>query len=198
MPARPLSDAQREKIRRTVIGFVGTRGFDGWRITDLVSEVGISSRTLYKYFPSKEYLVLDALVVAAGERLAGFADGTEVVGSTPNERVDHVLGVLGTEMFAQPELSTAMIRSLTCGQEAVRPLLLNFHDTMQAVVARALAGGPPTDEDRAVAEIVELVWISAVISWACQVRPAAYVNDSVHQAMAFMSHLVPSGAADSV
>ncbi|MGH9090577.1 MAG: TetR/AcrR family transcriptional regulator [Acidimicrobiales bacterium] len=183
MPARPLSTAQRVLIRDTVLGLAVQHGFDGWRISDVIDRTGVSSRTLYKYYPSKEYLLLDAMVQTAGRALRGFTDGTEVRGRTPRSRVLRTLGIL-TEMFlSSPSSSRAMVRSLTCGQDAVSPMLRAFNDTMQLVVARALAGGEPGDPEWAAAGVVQQVWFAAVIAWASNVAGPEHIEESVVRAL---------------
>ena len=66
MPARPLSEEQFAQVGEAVIALAVRSGFEGWRISDVVARTGVSSRTLYKYFPSKEYLLLQSLLSRYG------------------------------------------------------------------------------------------------------------------------------------
>ena len=38
-----------------------TRGFDNVRVADIADSVGVSEKTIYNYFPTKESLVLDTV-----------------------------------------------------------------------------------------------------------------------------------------
>ena len=183
MPAHPLSVEQRGKIRDTVLDLAVQHGFDGWRISDVIERTGISSRTLYKYYPSKEYLLLDAMIETADRALEGLVDGTKVRGRTPRSRVLRTLKILTDIFVGSPSSSRAMVRALTCGQEAVSPMLRTFNDTMHMVVARALAGGEPGDPEWAAAEVVQQVWFAAVVSWASNVHGPEFIEDSVVQAL---------------
>ncbi len=183
MPAHPLSDGQRVEIRGAVLDLAVHHGFDGWRISDVIQRTGVSSRTLYKYYPSKEYLLLDAMIDVAGRALEGLMDGSKVRGRTPRSRVLRTLEIL-TEMFvASPSSSRAMVRALTCGQDAVSPMLRTFNDKMHMVVARALAGGEPGDPEWAAAEVVQQVWFAAIIAWASNVHGADHIEESVVRAL---------------
>jgi AcrR family transcriptional regulator len=183
LPAHPLSVEQRGKIRDTVLDLAVQHGFDGWRISDVIERTGISSRTLYKYYPSKEYLLLDAMIETADRALEGLIDGTKIRGRTPRSRVLRTLKILTDIFVGSPSSSRAMVRALTCGQEAVSPMLRTFNDTMHMVVARALAGGEPGDPEWAAAEVVQQVWFAAVVSWASNVHGPEFIEDSVVQAL---------------
>lgn len=183
MPARPLSAAQRSLVRDTVLGLAVEHGFDGWRISDVVERTGISSRTLYKYYPSKEYLLLDSMVETAGRALRGLAEGTGARGRTPRSRVLRTLAALTGMLLSSPPASRAMVRAITCGQEAVSPMLRTFNDSMHMVVARAMAGGEPGDPEWAAAEVVQQVWFASVIAWASDVAGPEHIDESVVRAL---------------
>lgn len=183
MPARSLGHEQRLLIREVVLDLAVTQGFDGWRISDVIRRTGVSSRTLYKYYPSKEYLLLDAVIQAAGAALAGLSDGARVNGRTPRSRVLRTLRTLTDLLVASPDSTRAMLRALTCGQEAVAPLLRTFNDRLHMVIARALAGGEPGDPEWAMAQVVQQVWFSAMISWAANVQGPEYIEESVVRAL---------------
>jgi len=184
MPARPLSQEQRDKIRDTVLVLAEQHGFDGWRISDVIERTGISSRTLYKYYPSKEYLLLDAMIQTAGQILDNLVDA--VAGKTPRVRVLRTLTTLTHALIRSPNSSRAMVRALTCGQEAVSPMLRTFNDSLHLVVARALAGGDPDTEQWDAAQVVQQVWFASAISWAADIVPAEYIEESVVRALALI------------
>lgn len=183
MPARPLSDDQRALIRTTVLDLAVQHGFDGWRIVDVIDRTGVSSRTLYKYYPSKEYLLLDSMVGTAARALQGLTGSPGAQGRTPRSRVLRALGTLTGMLLSSPPGSRAMVRALTCGQDAVSPMLRSFNDSMQMVVARALAGGEPGEPEWAAAGVVQQVWFASVIAWASNVAGPEHIEASVVRAL---------------
>jgi TetR/AcrR family transcriptional regulator, cholesterol catabolism regulator len=183
VPAHALSEDQRRQIRGVVLGLAVDHEFDGWRISDVIDKTGISSRTLYKYYPSKEYLLLDSMVQAASRALDQVDSGSKSHGRTPRRRVLRTLEVLTDMLVASPSSSRAMVRALTCGQEAVAPMLRAFNESMHMVVARALAGGEPGDPQWAAAEVVQQVWFAALVAWASNVTGPENIEVSVARAL---------------
>src|SRR3974377_1140522 len=100
MASQPLSDDQREHLRSVVLDLAGAHGFDGWRISDVTGKTGISSRTLYKYYPSKEYLLLDSMIYTAARVLE--QSGGSGVGRTPRSRVVGTLKPLFAMLVGAP------------------------------------------------------------------------------------------------
>jgi len=183
LPAHPLSVEQRGRIRDTVLDLAVNHGFDGWRISDVIDRTGVSSRTLYKYYPSKEYLLLDAMIEEANRALDQQSERSGPRGRTPRSRVLRTLSTLNELLVAYPSSSRAMVRALTCGQEAISPLLRNFNDNMHMTVARALAGGEPGDPQWAAAAVVQQVWFAALVSRASNLTGPEHIEQSVIRAM---------------
>src|ERR1700746_3731167 len=49
-------------------------GFDGFRVTDVAEACGVSEKTVFNYFPTKESLVLDRLEATVSSLRTGLAD----------------------------------------------------------------------------------------------------------------------------
>jgi AcrR family transcriptional regulator len=179
MAAHALSPEQRRQIEDIVLDLTAQQGFDGWRISDVVNRSGISSRTLYKYYPSKEYLVLNAFTERARVTMEPLFEGARVKGRTPRSRVLKLIGTLTDFLTASPVSSRALVHTLVCGQEAVVPLLQTFDETMRMLIGRALAGGEPGDPEWAKAEMIQQVWFAAIIAWSSNIQPAEYIEESV-------------------
>ncbi len=192
VPARPLSEEQRSAIRAAVRD-LARQDFDRWRITDVVERTGVSSRTLYKYFPSKEYLLLASLLEESGQLMTSVRTSALAAGDDPAERADRALTVLSDEFLGVPEMTRGMVRALLSGQEQVAPLLREFTDGLRDVLAMVLAGGPdvvsPTDRDRA--QLLQQVWFAALVSWAAHIGDRDHLRQSVNLAV---TQLVPHAA----
>jgi AcrR family transcriptional regulator len=50
--------AARERLYSTAIGMIATRGYDGTTLRDIAAEAGVSVGLLYRYFPSKQAVVI--------------------------------------------------------------------------------------------------------------------------------------------
>jgi len=190
MPARPLSDAQWGEVSRTVIALSARSGLEGWRIADVVAKTGVSSRTLYKYFPSKACLLLYSLLAPYGPEFAelfeveppGPGASAELSGSSPLTRVRGVLAPLTEGMVGAPVLTKA-VRALTSAKPGVAEVLLNFSSAMRRAIARAVADGEPGPEEEAVAEVIQQVWFAAVVAWASDLRGPSHIDEAVVPAL---------------
>lgn len=179
MPGSSLSVEQRLSVRQAVLGLATRHGFDGWHIGDVVDETSIPPGTMQEQYPSKECLVLDAVLERAREVLDGLMDKAAGGGRTPRSRVLRVLRVLTDSIVDSPSSSRAMLRAFTCGQDAVAPMVRTFDDHLHMVLARAVAGGEPGDPEWAVSEVVEQVWLASVVFWASNLQRAEYIEESV-------------------
>jgi AcrR family transcriptional regulator len=183
VPAAPLSAEQLEEIHETVIDLTIRHGLDGWRISDLVDATGVSSRTIYKYFPSKEHLLLASLVETSKIEYAKIRETTMRRARTPRSRVLLALRECTEGVMDSPELAKAMVRAWTSGQPSISPLLAGFEDGLKATLAFVMAGGPPSTTQEKVADVIEMVWVTSVIAWTSGLREREFVDTSVRRAL---------------
>ena len=60
-PGRPRSTEADRVILRTTIQVYGEKGIDGLTVDEVASRAGVSKATIYRWWPTKESLALDAL-----------------------------------------------------------------------------------------------------------------------------------------
>ncbi len=145
----------RQLISDAATAMFATRGFDNVRVAEVADRVGVSEKTIYNYFPTKESMVLDnadesveALARALRERgpeetlteavVRAIKDDMERYEQAPDELVGFIPAFV------------AMIE----GTPALRAAWLELHDRL-ATVARdelaAQAGVDPRDPEPTVA-----------------------------------------------
>jgi AcrR family transcriptional regulator len=75
-----LRDRKKRLLRRqlsdTATEMFVERGFDAVRVTEIASACGVSEKTVYNHFPTKESLILDRFPVTAAALDAGLADSS--------------------------------------------------------------------------------------------------------------------------
>jgi len=97
----PEADGLRERKKRqmrqllsdTATQMFMERGFDAVRVTEIAAACGVSEKTVFNYFPTKEALILDRLEATMGSLRAGLAEP----GIPP---VEAALRILGRELDA--------------------------------------------------------------------------------------------------
>src|SRR5262249_29822651 len=138
-------------------------GLDALRIRDLVARTGVSSATIYRYFASKEHLLVAAL---AEQRFArGQSGDAPPDGTTPAERVITLLPAPTAALTNAPRLAAAMLEAMASGEPDVAPLLASLTEPLVAETAHAIRPENPTPADHELARTIQRVWFAAVVGW---------------------------------
>jgi AcrR family transcriptional regulator len=166
------------------------RGYDGLQMRDVAAAAQVSTRTLYNHFPSKEHLLLAALV-ERGEGRDQLRGDIRSTGGTAAERVRETLTTPTEALIAVPAIATGMAKALVSGQPSIAPILREFRDLMIDAIVQAIRPGSPTEHDRAIARALQRVWFTAVVAWASGIETPESVLQAIDEALALM---MPAGA----
>lgn len=173
---------RRKKVMDEAVLLAARGGLEGLRIRDVVARTGVSSATIYRYFASKEHLLVAAL---AEQRFAlRQPDGAPPDGTTPAERVITLLRAPTDALTSAPRLAAAMVQAMTSGEPGVAPLLATLTQPLVAETAHAIRPGNPTPADHELARTIQRVWFAAVVGWVT----AAETPDSISHAVEIASH----------
>lgn len=148
-------EVQRRRLLRAAIEVFTTRSYAGARISDIVREAGMSSRSFYEFFESKE----DLVVAVIHEVVGTFVTRLEAIFSAtddPIERIDRGLSA-ALEIFAGAGLDVTRL-SGAAGSSAlevrthyVRRISAMITTELEAVHASGRIPAPP---DPAAVELV--------------------------------------------
>ncbi|MHB8669681.1 MAG: TetR/AcrR family transcriptional regulator [Acidimicrobiales bacterium] len=176
--------ARRRQIMGAAIALVLREGYEGLQMRQVAASAHVSTRTLYNHFPSKEHLLLAALI-ERGQALEQFRNGPPP-GRSPAKRVRQCLAIPTQALQALPDLAGAMAKALVCGEASIVPILIEFRDAMIDAIAIAIRPGGPTEADRAVARVVQRIWFAALLAWCSGVEAAESVSEAVDEAVAML------------
>src|SRR5260370_2646797 len=95
-------------------------GLEALQIRDVVARTGVSSATIYRYFASKEHLLVAAL---AEQRSAmrQLLREARPEGTTAADRVISLLRAPTDALTSSPQLTAAMLQAITSGEPGVAP-----------------------------------------------------------------------------
>jgi AcrR family transcriptional regulator len=162
------------------VGLAAKGGLKALRIRDVVARTGVSSATIYRYFASKEHLLVAAL---AEQRFAARPPSDAPPdGTTPAERVITLLRAPTDALTSAPRLAAAMVQAMTSGEPGVAPLLASLNDPFVAETAHAIRPGHPTPTDYELARTLQRVWFAAVVGWVTANETADSINHAVETA----------------
>ncbi len=115
-------------------------GWDAVQMREVAQRSDVALGTLYRYFPSKEFLLV-SVMVADIESLADRLAVRPAQGDDPVERVVDVLKRANRALQREPDLTIAMIRALVSGNEDILPAVLRTRSMMRRIISDALGVG---------------------------------------------------------
>jgi AcrR family transcriptional regulator len=197
-PAR-LAASQLRRRRRIVDA--ATRlaergGFEGVRLRDVAGVSDVALGTLYKYFRSKEDILLFALGEEM-ERLEAALAARPPRGRSPLERVTELFAQATRALTRKPQFARAVLRAVASGHRETSAGVAAFHERMTRLIVAALRGRPldlgvrraraiGTERQRQVAFILQNVWFASLVGWAGGLHPAPAVAERLRTAAGLM------------
>lgn len=165
-------------------------GYDAVQMRAVAVEADVALGTLYRYFPSKEHLLVSAMLrqieTLSDRLLVKPAEGSDAAG-----RVVDVLRRANTALQRQQRFTVAVVRALASGDEAVAPVVREVRDLMGGIILAAIGDDEPTEREQLATEILQEVWLSSLVAWISGVEPASSVNRKLEAA----THLILEGAS---
>ncbi len=173
--------ARRERVIRAALDLGAEGGYDAVQMRDVATRADVALGTIYRYFPSKDALLLAVMVHWLGD-LEQRVTRRPPSGATTVDRIMDVLERALRSMDREPRLTTAVIGAMTSGEPASVDAIGEVTSTM----ARIMQAAFPDDVDPAVeasaAKVLGHVWWSATISWANGMGDISWVAAELREA----------------
>jgi AcrR family transcriptional regulator len=139
-------EVQRRRLVTAAIRVFADKPYEGARISDIVREAGMSSRSFYQFFESKEDVVVEVVHLVMGSFVRNLE---HVLAETddPIQRIDRGLAA-GLEIFARGNLDLSRLgagasqRVLEARTHYVRRISAMVIRELEAACARGLARAP--------------------------------------------------------
>jgi len=174
--------ARRGRILDAALELSAEGGFDAVQMREVAARADVALGTLYRYFPSKENLLLSVMGVQV-EALADRLARRPPEGTDPVERVVDVLGRANRALQRQPDVTVAMIRALVSGGADLAPVVSTNRDGMRRIISDALGTDAPVDPGQVLAiDLLNDVWLAALVAWIAGSQPADSVMPKLEAA----------------
>ena len=157
--------ARRERVIRAALELGADGGYDAVQMRDVATRAEVALGTIYRYFPSKDSLLLAVMVHWLGD-LEQRVSRRPPAGDTTVERIMDVLGRALASMDRDPRLTAAVIGAMTAGDPASVPAINEVTRAMARIMQSAFPSDVDADLEAATAKVLGHVWWSATISWA--------------------------------
>jgi AcrR family transcriptional regulator len=195
----------RQQLSDTATQMFLERGFDAVRVTEIADACGVSEKTVFNYFPTKESLILDRLASTMASLKTGLAE----LGVSPVQAVlrtlDDELVAMTSWLAAQDDLAqaSAAIRrfgALIWDTPALRAYQSDMLDQLTSMAAGILAGRAgmrPDDPEPQIAATALLgLWriqYRALLEYLDGARTPAQVRQAVTADVRRAARLISSG-----
>ncbi|MEO6468202.1 MAG: TetR family transcriptional regulator [Acidimicrobiia bacterium] len=173
--------ARRRRVIDATLELAAGGGFDAVQMRDVATEAGVALGTVYRYFESKERLLLEANLEQV-ETLRLRLSERPPTGETSADRVVDVLRRATRTQTRRPEATAAMVRALGSARREESDAVARVSEAMTAIITGAMHEGEPSDRDRSVARVLSQVWLSSLIGWVGGVDGPEVVGDDLERA----------------
>jgi AcrR family transcriptional regulator len=121
LPREAVADSQRERILAAMIEVVAARGYTDTRVVDVIGTAGVSRKTFYELFDSKEDCFLAAYDILLGRVLEEAEAAFALRPGAPwPERIETGLRAVLGHLAAHPEEARfALVEVLSAGPKAL-------------------------------------------------------------------------------
>lgn len=154
----------RQRILETALAMAAEGGYEAVGMREVALQANVALGTLYRYFPSKDALLIAAWVHWSGQ-IERQVTRRPLRGTTPAERTYDLLRRATRALERQPRLAGAV---LTAGNSA-DPGVQEEYRALVALVGRLLAEAMAPVADPVASDVRDIlshVWSSALRAWA--------------------------------
>jgi AcrR family transcriptional regulator len=186
-PESTLARSQAERRRRVLAAtfeLAADGGFDAVQMRDVAAAADVALGTVYRYFSSKERLLLEAMAEQQAD-LRAYIETHPLSEETAPERVMAVLRRANRSLRRHPDVTAAMVRAFGSAQTENGDIVRRVTEIMTAIITRAVQGSdphPPTAREVRVARILMQVWLSSLNGWVCGVDGPERVDEDLEAA----------------
>jgi AcrR family transcriptional regulator len=192
-PGTAAQQDRRRRILDATVALASEGGFDAVQMRAVADRASVALGTLYRYFPSKVHLLVTALAREL-ERANDAFERRSLADATAQERVLHVLDRVTRSLRKEPNLTEALTRAFMFADASAsaetRAVVVQVHRmllrAMREPSAATTTRSEPTEEQRAVAQVIGDVWLATLVQWVTGRATAADVGHSLEVAVGLL------------
>lgn len=162
MTLTPKQRARRDRVVEVALELAAEGGYDAVQMRDVAARAGVALGTIYRYFSSKDQLLIRAMSDWTGQLRWRLAERPPT-GATPTDRVTNVFQRACRSLQRQPLLAAALVRAMTAdaGDSDAR------HEVGEHIRAMIvpLLGDLDAEVREEVIMVINHVWLSTLVGW---------------------------------
>jgi AcrR family transcriptional regulator len=181
--------ARRDWIVQAATELASEGGYDAVQMREVSARANVALGTLYRYFSSKDQLLV-AVMGRWAKELQAQIEARPPRGQTPADRVTEVLRRAARALQEAPELTASLVTAMSSMSSDDPPALAatrEVYDTVTALIRGALRPGEELGND--VIRVLAMVWFAALFARVRGWEDPRQMGDDLENAVRL---LVPS------
>jgi AcrR family transcriptional regulator len=173
--------ARRRRVLDATLRLAADGGCEAVQMRDVASAADGALGTVYRYFTSKERLLLEAMAEQQAD-LRAYLDVHPPTQKTAPARVVAVLGRANRSLREHPDVTAAMVRSFGTADTENADIVRRVTEIMTAIITNAIHAPETraaTERELRVARILMQVWLSSLNGWVCGVDGPDRVDEDL-------------------
>ena len=174
--------ARRQRVIEAAMALATEGGYDAVQMRDVAATADVALGTLYRYFPSKDHLLIAALegwAHALRQRLAQKPPR----GDTPADRVVDVLRRASRALERAPRLTGALVTAMSSADPAVAEDKQGVATVMDSMIRDAIGNAHDGNGDLdGILRVLQHVWFASLVSWAGGIAELTQKGDDLELA----------------
>jgi AcrR family transcriptional regulator len=173
--------ARRRRVLDATLALAADGGFDAVQMRDVAAAADVALGTVYRYFSSKERLLLEAMAEQQAD-LRAYLTTHPPLEENPAGRVLAVLARSNRSLRRHPDVTAAMVRAFGSAAVENGDIVRKVTEIMTAIITGAIHGSEhyeATERELQTARILMQVWLSSLNGWVCGVDPPERVDEDL-------------------
>ncbi len=156
--------ARRGRVLEAAVALAGAGGYEAVQMRDVAEKAGVALGTLYRYFPSKDHLLVASLAEWS-EDLRARLEQKPPRGDSAADRVADVLWRASRALERQPRVAAALVAALSSPDPTVADRKQGVYNTLHSIITTAI-GDEDVPEKDDVVWVLGHVWFASLVYWA--------------------------------
>jgi AcrR family transcriptional regulator len=171
---------RRRRVIEAALALAAEGGYEAVQMRDVAEQGDVALGTLYRYFPSKDALLIAALFEMA-EDLKTTLARRPAQGDTPADRVTDALRRAARALERQPKVTDALVAALSSPDPNVAEDKLEVYELLHGIVTDAMDGTAGARHD-GVVRVLGNVWFGALVARAAGMADIGRMGDDLEEA----------------
>ena len=171
---------RRRRVIEAALSLADEGGYEAVQMRDVAERGDVALGTLYRYFPSKDALLIAALFEMADDLKTRMAQ-YPARGATPADRVTEVLRRACRALERQPNVTGALVAALSSPDPSVAGAKLQIHELLHGIVTDAMDGSAGARHD-GVVRVLGNVWFGALVARSAGMAGGGQMGDDLEEA----------------